>query len=179
MICPAPKTARGAMRMKSMSVASYNAAIKSISHVPDHWEAAFLIRQDMEERGVPLTAETYDGLLAVCLTSGRYSQGGEVWEAYRTSGLPPSPDTLDLLIELCHRTRDWRKACDVIDHLKTFARADNDPETQPKRRSIQRPIIKPRTSRSDDPQRIREFRQLLEQHANGAPRLLDEAPARD
>lgn len=43
------QTARGAMRMKSMSVASYNAAIKSISHVPDHWEAAFLIRQDMEE----------------------------------------------------------------------------------------------------------------------------------
>lgn len=43
------QTACGAMRMKSMSVASYNAAIKSISRVPDHWEAAFLIRQDMEE----------------------------------------------------------------------------------------------------------------------------------
>eukprot|EP00668_Euglena_longa_P011461 GGOE01013865.1.p1 GENE.GGOE01013865.1~~GGOE01013865.1.p1 ORF type:complete len:192 (+),score=28.69 GGOE01013865.1:37-576(+) len=141
-----------------MSAEGFNVAIKSISLVPEHWKAAFLLREKMIEEGVTTTTGTYDGLVAVCLTSGQYVKAFQVWDEFAMSGLPPSEATFDLALELCHRTGDWQRACDVIAHMRRFSNASAGPLPQP---TPNHQPTKPGLSRSDSAERMAAFRRRL------------------
>eukprot|EP00667_Euglena_gracilis_P030171 EG_transcript_41267 len=96
--------------------------------------------------------------MAVCLTSGQYTKALQVWEEFVNSGLEPSEATFDLAWEICHRTGDWRRACEVIAHMKRFANLDAGPIPQP---TPNHPDIKAKLSHSDSPERVAQFRKRL------------------